>query len=114
MPACFYIEVVAIITHFIYGIIYWAYEQGGNINQEIAVPVLTFLYWLVAILYLASLIAAFIQGSVKTVVSVIIFGVLGVQLAYAIMAIGAMMAILGVILLAILLSFCPFLVFLFI
>ncbi len=88
MPASFYIEVVAILTHFVYGIIRWAYEGGGNINEEIAVPVLVFLYWLVAILYLAALLAAVLLGSVKSVIGVIVFAVIGVGLVNLIILFG--------------------------
>lgn len=98
MPASFYIEVVAILTHFVYGIIRWAYEGGGNINEEIAVPVLVFLYWLVAILYLAALVAAVVQGRVKSVIAVIVFTVIGVGLVNLLILFGIIAMIFVVIL----------------
>lgn len=97
MSACFYIEVVAILTHFVYGIVRWAYEGGGNINEEIALPVLVFLYWLVAILYLTALILAVIVGKVKTVVAVIVFTIIGVGLVNLIILFGLVAMIVVVI-----------------
>lgn len=97
MSACFYIEVVAILTHLVYGIVRWAYEGGGNINEEIALPVLVFLYWLVAILYLTALILAVIVGKVKTVVAVIVFTVIGVGLVNLIILFGLVAMIVVVI-----------------
>ena len=104
----FYIEFVAVVVHCIYGIIRWAYEQGGNINEELAVPVLTFLYWTVGILYLASLLAALLFGRGHSVVAVIVFGMIG--LAYAIMTFGLIVAILSVLLLIAIAVVCPALV----
>lgn len=106
----FYIEFVAVVVHCIYGIIRWAYEQGGNINEELAVPVLTFLYWTVGILYLASLLTALFLGRVHSVVAVIVFGMIGVGLAYAIMTFGLIVAILSVLLLIAIAAVCPVLV----
>ena len=107
MPVSFYLEVVAIVTHFIYGIIYWAYEGGGNINEEIAVPVLTFMFWLIAILYLGALVAAVVQGSVKTVIGVILLTVIGVGIVQLIVAIGIVMATVAFLFVLLLWWFAP-------
>ena len=98
------IELIAIITHCIYGIVRWG-SAGGNTNQEIAGPVLSFMFWLVAILYLASLVTAVLAGRIGSVIGCIILGVIGIEICNAILFFGIAFAIIATALLALLICF---------
>ena len=81
MAVSVYLEVSAIVLHCVYGIVHWATQMGGNVNTEIAVPLLVGMYWLIAILYLGALVASVIQGGVHSVIATVVFGVVGIHIA---------------------------------
>lgn len=100
MPVYFYLEISAIVLHCVYGVVHWAFQLGGNINTEIAVPLLSGMYWLIAILYLGALIAAVLFGRVTSVIATVVFGVVGIHIANLVLVLGLMGAVIGAGLLA--------------
>ncbi|MBQ3135511.1 MAG: hypothetical protein IJB75_06845 [Oscillospiraceae bacterium] len=100
MPVCFYLELSAIVLHCIYGVVHWAFDMGGNINTEIAVPLLTGMFWLIAILYLGALVAAVLFSGITGVISTVVFGVVGIHIANLVLVLGLMGAVIGAGLLA--------------
>lgn len=99
------IELCAIILHCIYGITSWAVREGGNINHEIADPLMTVMFWLVAILYLASLVTAVFAGKIGSVIACIVFGIIGIEICNAILFFGIAFAVIATLLLAALIIF---------
>lgn len=100
MPVCFYLEMSAIVLHCVYGIVHWAVQMGGNVNSEIAVPLLVGMYWLIAILYLGALVASVIQGGVHSVIATVVFGIVGIHIANLVLALGLFGIVVGAGLLA--------------
>ena len=95
MAVSVYLEVSAIVLHCVYGIVHWATQMGGNVNTEIAVPLLVGMYWLIAILYLGALVASVIQGGVHSVIATVVFGVVGIHIANLVLFLGLFGIVVG-------------------
>lgn len=103
MPPYLFIELGAIILHCIYAFVSFGIRGNANVNMAATAPFMQAMFCVIAILYLAALIASLFEESAFSILICIGVAAIGATICYTLVIFGLIAAVLGALVVALLL-----------